>query len=175
MPYPVEAIANEFIDRAMKEPRQITNMQLQKLPFFAHGWGLVVLKDRLVEELPEARDYGPVYRRLYNSLRKYGAGPVTDYIRENDYLAFAAPSMRGDIVRAQLRDVEQQLVNVVWDSYKGYSAYDLSALTHRAGAPWATARSLGINSIITDRMMEEYFDGIASGTENASGESKVAS
>jgi uncharacterized phage-associated protein len=40
--YRVEAIANEFVKRAQAEGRALTNMQLQKLPYIAHGWGLAL-------------------------------------------------------------------------------------------------------------------------------------
>ncbi len=80
----VEAIANEFVKRARAEGRALTNMQLQKLPYIAHGWALALTSDELLSELPQAFPYGPVYRRLYDALKRYGAGKVTDFIYEGD-------------------------------------------------------------------------------------------
>jgi uncharacterized phage-associated protein len=48
------AIANEFILRAEHAGKQLTHMQLQKLVYLAHGWGLAVTGDPLIEDEFEA-------------------------------------------------------------------------------------------------------------------------
>ena len=74
-------IANEFIRRAAAEGRALTQMQLQKLVYIAHGWNLAINGDKLTSDDPQAWDYGPVYRDLWNALRSYGRAPVTREIR----------------------------------------------------------------------------------------------
>ena len=110
----VEAIANEFLKRAKAEDRTLTNMQLQKLPYIAHGWGLALTGKELVNCVPQAFPYGPVYRSLYGALKRYGSGAVSDFIHDNDGTAaeaFGAPP--GGIVTASLEPDEVGLLNAV--------------------------------------------------------------
>jgi hypothetical protein len=78
------AIANEFLERAQRERRPLTHMQLQKLVYLAHGWNLAVNGRPLIEDEIEAWDFGPVIRRLYDALSRYGANSVTRLIRWGD-------------------------------------------------------------------------------------------
>jgi uncharacterized phage-associated protein len=156
--YRVEAIANEFIERAKKEGRTLTNMQLQKLPYIAHGWALALLDEPLIADTPAAWDYGPVYRRLYNALRKYGSGDVTDLIHQNDWTPFPGLlTPKGEPVRAKLSKREEELIDVVWNSYKDLSAFHLSSLTHQADSPWTLARAQGQNAPISNEMIKAHF------------------
>ena len=61
-------IANEFIRRAAAEKRALTQMQLQKLVYIAHGWNLAINGEKLTHDDPQAWDYGPVYRDLWEAL-----------------------------------------------------------------------------------------------------------
>ena len=53
-------VANYFIKRALKEGKLFTPLQIQKLVFFAHAWGLALLNRPLLEKEFEAWAYGPV-------------------------------------------------------------------------------------------------------------------
>ncbi len=133
----VEAIANEFLKRSRAEGRSLTNMQLQKLPYIAHGWCLALAGDELVGEVPTAFPYGPVYLSLYDALRRYGSGAVGDFIHENDGTATESFGLvRGDVVNANLTDSEVKLVDAVWNAYKQFHAFQLSAMTHQDDSPW---------------------------------------
>lgn len=140
MAYDARAIANEFIKRAKRDGMALTNMQLQKLPYIAHGWASVLLNERLITQPAEAWTYGPVYRDLYNALRRYGADVVQDEIHENDDNPFLP---RGSVFQAHLTPVEARFLDDVWSVYRGYPAYQLSEMTHRQGTPWSTARAQG--------------------------------
>lgn len=130
----VKAIANEFLKRAKFESRSLTNMQLKKLPYIAHGWGLALYGRRLVSAQAEAWPYGPVYPELYKSLRQYGPLEVADMIHENDGDPYAEES--GPTLEAHLDKDETDLVNGVWEGYKKFDAFQLSNMTHRVGTPW---------------------------------------
>ncbi len=159
----VEAIANAFIRLARKEGRTLTNMQLQKLPYIAHGWGLVIVGGNLLDDVPQAWPYGPVYPRLYESLRRYGSGKVTDLIHQDDASPFCESEQdRGDIVEAALTPEETKLVQTVWDAYKGYTGQRLSALTHQPDSPWTiTTRDKQAYAEIDNELIREHFQKLA--------------
>src|SRR5437867_1299935 len=80
MGYDAETVANEFLRAAWQSGRTLTNMQLQKLVYIAHGYTLAMTHDPLIRQSVEAWRYGPVIRDLYRALQKYGAGQVTEFI-----------------------------------------------------------------------------------------------
>ena len=79
-PYRACAIANYFLERAEREP--ITQMKVQKLVYFAHGWHLGITQKPLINEQVEAWPYGPVIPSLYQDLKRWGADPITEPIKD---------------------------------------------------------------------------------------------
>lgn len=155
----VEAIANEFVKRARAEGLALTNMQLQKLPYIAYGWGIALTEEELLSELPQAFPYGPVYRKLYDALKRYGAGQVTDFIYEGDgAAAMGFNGERGEVVATTLSENETRLLDAVWNAYKKFSAYQLSAMTHQEDSPWTiTTRDKGPYHAITNDLIRKHF------------------
>ena len=130
------AIANEFIRRARAEGRTLTQMQLQKLVYIAHGWNLAVNGRPLTYDAPEAWDYGPVYRELHRALRPYGRDGVTSDIRNSDYVVGSFDEDPGAFTIAKLDADETAVIDRVYQDYGKFHAFQLSALTHRPGTPW---------------------------------------
>lgn len=149
------SIANEFLRRAYDERRELTHMQLQKLVYLAHGWTLAVTGKDLIEEEIEAWEYGPVIRRLYDALRRYGSQAVTQLIRWGDDLPY--PSGNYGEAKAELSNDEQALVDKVWETYRGYKAFQLSALTHADRTPWTNIYKPGQNKVIGPKDIRSYF------------------
>lgn len=120
------AVAQAFLDLAQKEGRSLSNMQLQKLVFFAHGIHLAAYNgEPLIDDEIRAWDFGPVIPSLYERLRKYGRGEVSAIISPEDRDTIDPSSSEGQAIRS------------VWKAYKGYSAWELSNITHRPGSPWS--------------------------------------
>jgi uncharacterized phage-associated protein len=138
------AIADWFIRRAAKDGRALTNMQLQKLVYFAHGWSLALLGEPLVADEVQAWEFGPVMPELYRSLARWGSGPV----REPTH-AKAKGGLGGE---------EDELLEEIYKGYAGRSAYQLSSLTHLKGSPWEQVfEPEQRGKVIPNTLMAEYF------------------
>ena len=160
MPYHSSlAIANEFLRRADAEGRPLSNMQLQKLVYLAHGWNLAVNGDPLIEDSFEAWDFGPVARRLYSALRKYGSGQVTDRLRWGDDTNF--PGDDAGLATADLTHDEVAVIDRVWETYGAFPAFKLSALTHSERSPWQHYYRRGRNQVIDNNRIYDYFAELA--------------
>ena len=111
---------------------------MQKLVYLAHGWNLTINGAPLTEDVPAAWDYGPVYKELYDALRRFGSGPVTSEIRAGEFGVgmFLDPPEADEIVRARLSDRERAVIDRVFSDYGKFHAFQLSALTHQDGTPW---------------------------------------
>jgi uncharacterized phage-associated protein len=160
------AIANEFIRRARAEKRALTQMQLQKLVYIAHGWNLAINGQPLTYDSPEAWDYGPVYKELRRALRHYGSDAVTKDIKYDDYVPGCFEDASEQDARAELSPGEQAVIDRVYRDYSKYHAFQLSALTHKRGTPWTTVYQDGSGKFreIPAEMIRGHFVELATGT-----------
>ncbi|QHJ80868.1 MAG: hypothetical protein [Bacteriophage sp.] len=180
MVYSAVSIANEFIRLAKDEDRPITNMQLQKLPYIAHGWSLALLDQPLISEHPKVWQYGPVYPSVYDALKIYGADPIDDYIYDNKWNPFVGQLYgdqfkKGNIIKANLTDVEKELINTVWNVYKEYDAFQLSALTHQPNTPWSIIKERdGEGCIIDNETIKKHYLELSARNNNHDSEKQLA-
>lgn len=152
------AIANEFIQRGL-EPgaRPLTHMQIQKLVYLSHGWSLGAAGLPLIEDQVEAWKFGPVIRKVYAALSRCGDAPVTREIHVGDDTIFYRGDDRGDVVSEPLTVAEDEILQLVWNSYGHLPAFKLSALTHQPGTPWSKTYAVGVNRVIPEELIAEHF------------------
>jgi uncharacterized phage-associated protein len=144
MPYNAAAVANTFLELAKRDHNPLTNMQLQKLVYIAHGWNLALASRPLFYNEIQAWEWGPVIPSLYNSLKKYGAGIV------NGKLPKGTPPV--DPFSTEMRIIEG-----VWRAYGNLSAMKLSGITHAEGTPWSETWAGGPYGVITDEKIERHY------------------
>ena len=149
------AIANEFIKRAKSKGRELTHMQLQKLVYLANGWMLAANGKPMVEDDPEAWEFGPVYRRLFEALKRYGKAPVESLIKWGDDTPFSLDD--DGVAQESLSPEESDIINLVWDAYGDMEGFQLSALTHQEGSPWNQTYKRGRNRRIPQSLIHEHF------------------
>ncbi|MBV8633049.1 MAG: DUF4065 domain-containing protein [Burkholderiaceae bacterium] len=125
--YSAHAIANRFLQLAQNSGRQLTNMQLQKLVFLAHGFALGLLNRPLTFHNVHAWQFGPVIPKLYKSLQAYGNGTVTAPLK--------SPSPDQDAL-LYTDDEAKAIIAGVWNAYGQWNGSKLSALTHLPESPW---------------------------------------
>jgi uncharacterized phage-associated protein len=143
-----QAVANAFVRLAGEQGRKLTNMQLQKLVFFAQAYALALLDKCLYEKNIHAWQWGPVIPTLYKSLQKYGSGFVTEEIETSD--SVAADSEAEGVIRG------------VWEAYGMYTGAQLSEITHRPGSPWVRAWERKPFSIIDVGEIKDYYQDLVS-------------
>lgn len=152
-PYDARRVANFFLD---KEP--LTQMKLHKLLFYAHGWHLGFKGRPLLDEVLEAWTYGPVVPTIYAEFRNFGSSlidlPAFWMNPKGDRFEPVPPVESGD-------GFARRLLERVWDVYGGFTAPQLSAMTHSPNSPWSQARK-GYNGVvrfpnIPDSLIEKHF------------------
>jgi uncharacterized phage-associated protein len=158
MAYQAASIANEFIDLSTQANRKITQIEIQKLVYFAHGWNLALRDAPLIGELVEAWKWGPVVRTLYDAFRRFGSDPITEKAYTwrfadrriiQELATISSNSSAADIYT-------KALVLKVWKDYGYLRPFDLVDLTHRPDSPWKKAYSEGQTYIPNDEI-RTYF------------------
>jgi uncharacterized phage-associated protein len=158
--YDARTIANLVLELACKRNIPLTNLQIQKLVYFSHGYYLRETKKPLCKEGFEAWDFGPVSRTLYNALKRNGDGPVLHRIDAFD------PIKQRAIPLPDLADpTAQKAVEKTVGIYCSWSAFDLVELTHSFGSPWSRTMELAesranLGMKITDEMILDHFEGL---------------
>jgi len=137
------AIANELLRLVGEQDKQLTNMQLQKLVFLAHGYCLAVLGRPLHFHNTHAWQWGPVIPKLYKALQRYGSDFVTEPLQTND--AVNPDSEEAEIIQAVL------------DQYGHYTGGQLSALTHRPNTPWSQTWAREKFAVIDNELIRRYY------------------
>ena len=140
-------IANQFVDLSLRDGvDDLTPMKIQKLVFYAHGWHWAIFDSPLIDEQVEAWEYGPVIPRLYSNLREYGNQPITEHLRTVNFgsdfdwskFEWIEPGIGcQENATADEKSNAIALTEAVWKKFKGYSAIQLSNMTHMLGTPWA--------------------------------------
>lgn len=131
-------------------------MKLQKLVYNFHGWHLAVTGEPGISEEVQAWPYGPVIPALYHQFKHFGSNPITGYGQEIDPKTGRYASLY--IGPHDTRFTE--IFDAVWEKYIGFSALQLSALTHAMGTPWSQAREAD-QPTISSEIIRKYFLEIA--------------
>jgi len=168
MPYQAASIANELLDLASQSGRKVTQIDIQKIVYFAHGWHLALKGRELVAEPIEAWPYGPVIRALYDAFKKFGSDPITE----------KAPSWRmgpdgrftcetPTIQSASPADdfYTRSLVQKVWAKYGTIPPFKLVEITHLADSPWRKAFEQK-KTYISNESIRDYFKSLMAQGQN---------
>ncbi|MGT8840350.1 Panacea domain-containing protein, partial [Vibrio cholerae] len=69
-------VAKELLFLAKGSGINLTNMQIQKLVYIAHGLHLAIQKEALLEEPVRAWKHGPVIPEVYRAYKQYLNGNI---------------------------------------------------------------------------------------------------
>jgi uncharacterized phage-associated protein len=121
--YDARQIANWFVERAARDGRRLTIMQLLKLVYISHGWHLEMRNAPLIPNKIEAWKFGPVIPDVYKAFRGQGVEVHTP-------VAVSAHPIAPH---------DAHLLEQIYGSYGKMPAQRLSDMTHEAGGPWDQA------------------------------------
>jgi uncharacterized phage-associated protein len=151
MPYSADAIANFFLDKATATNRPLTQMHVQKFAFYSHGWYLALDNSGhpLIGEPVEAWKWGPVFRSLYREFADFKNSPINRKARDikaipkpdgGFTISMWEPSLEIEQPDDVDRDLARAVLERVWEVYGGFTASQLSNMTHAEGEPWRIIR-----------------------------------
>jgi uncharacterized phage-associated protein len=131
MSYDVREIANFVLDFAEERGVSVTNIDINKIVYFLHGWYLAKTDRPLVSAKIEAWDYGPVFRELYHEFKWHVNGAITSRAQRRSPISAklerCVPDIHGD-------DVE--FIAPLIERYIRMSTFKLVELSHAGGGPW---------------------------------------
>lgn len=130
--YDVRDIANFVLDSADRRNLSITNLSLQKLLYFIHGWFYSIYDEPLVRNKFEAWQYGPVQRVIYDQFKTFKNGPIrgvrATYIDpETGESVYKLPKVETN---------HASLIEQVIDKYAKFTAGQLVEESHAEDSPW---------------------------------------
>ena len=162
MPFPATAIANELLDCAEDSFSSLTQINIQKLVYFAHGWHLAWSKKPLILDSIEAWEYGPVVRNLYNQFRRFRSKPITEKAMDLRMDNFGKVVTSLPCLDQSLDGVyAKSVIQAIWKQYGQLPPFQLVELTHVPDSPWEKARRSG-QTLISNDEIEKYFTGLLS-------------
>lgn len=143
MSYDPKLVAEWFIHRAEQEGEYLTQMKLQKLVYITHGWSLGLFDKPLIDSKVEAWKWGPVIPSLYAEYARYGSRPIVEDC---------------GIFPPLFPEREEALLEENWRVYRGFTAAQLSDLTHRDGTPWSEAYNPNVRfATITEESIKRHY------------------
>ena len=129
-----EGVANFFIQRSLDTNcPDLSQLKLQKLVYFGHGWYLGLSATPLFVEPVQAWRYGPVIQSLRREFRHCGSSPITKKARD---IRMEEGVLREYDVPLKNVEVITPFLSRIWDIYGGFSPIQLTNMTHEEGTPW---------------------------------------
>ena len=161
-------IANEFLRLAKGN---LTQMQVQKLAYIAHGWNWAINGQPLVAEDAQAWPYGPVYPDLYQHTKFFGREAIGRQITPDDSEVarfFGDGRQTAKPYAASLSPAERAVVEHVWRRYGSLNAIRLSELTHQPNTPWFKAfRTNGQGATLSEQDIRAHYAELAQRASDA--------
>ena len=164
MAYDPLAVANYFLEHAWENGDQLSNMKLQKLVYYAHGWHLALTEQPLIDRRIEAWPWGPVVPAIYHEFKFYGNEPILglapDALEDADDDGEIPPCVIPE--DSEGKPYAIRLLNRIYEVYGGYTPSQLSNMTHAEGTPWEQISKqyggqIPKRTVIEDEAIREYF------------------
>jgi len=139
---------------------KLSNLQLQKLVYIAHGYLLGWKGNPLFSEAVNAWKYGPVISTIYHQFKRF---------RDNKIEGLNLSDLT-----LELSSDSEEIVSGVLDMYGNDNTMDLVNITHQTDTPWDTVWNSqeGKNKLFTaipNDLIKDHYRKVISDTENVNG------
>lgn len=125
----------------------ITHLKVQKLLYYAQGIMLAITGKPLFKEDIVAWQHGPVVKEVYNKLSYNGRNEISFNKKWFDV-----------IEQIESNDELSEILNVTYENFGGYTAWQLREKSHIPGGPWeVTVDTKGMNTVIDNNLIKTYF------------------
>ena len=147
-----EQVAATFVKLCKeKSGTDPTNLKLQKLVYIANGYSLAIQNRPIHCDDTHAWTFGPVSKKLYESLKHHGRLGVT---KINDISGCpVAPLAMGSR--------EFKIVEAVFEEFGNLPAGKLVDITHKPGTPWEVTWRSNPYSVIENSLTRSYYKSVA--------------
>ena len=134
-------VAKYFLTLQEDDARDISNLKLQKLLYYAQGYHLALFARPLFDDRIEAWIHGPVVPAIYFQYKNHGGEPIPP----------------PDDFDSALHDCETiEFLDEVYGAVGQFTAWKLREMTH-AEPPWKEAFNPGDPGDISHDAMRSYF------------------
>ena len=125
----------------------LTHLKIQKLLYYADGICLAVTDNPLFNEKIYAWPHGPVVKEVYEKLSVNGKNEIS--FNDKDW----------DTVQAMNENATLfDILVTTYDSYAGYTAWQLREKSHVVGGPWqVTVDTKSMQKEIESKLIRDYF------------------
>jgi uncharacterized phage-associated protein len=156
--YEARKICNFLIACRETHKFPLTNLRLNKLLYFIHGWGLTSRTEGLIRNHFLAWDHGPVVRPVYDAFKACGDNPIKEPASYLDYIAGENRIVAYDDIAPD----DAGVIERVFRSYDRFTTGQLIDISHVVGGPWHTvysawAKDKGINLRIPNDLIRAHF------------------
>ncbi len=159
-----EGVANFFIQTAIDAGcTDLSQLKLQKLVYFAHGWHLGLSGNPLFSEPVQAWRYGPVIQSLRREFRAFGSLPINKKARD---IKIENGVLREYDVPLKEPEAISPFLSRIWDLYGKFTPIQLTNMTHEEGTPWHQIAvhyqfQIPLGITIPNDLIQSYFQALA--------------
>lgn len=139
---------NQAINDNYEIYENLTHLKLQKLLYFAQGISLAKNGITLFSDKIEAWEHGPVVKSVWNKFSSKGREEITISDVNNS----------SEIIRKIESDTTtREVLNMTYDNFAIYTAWQLRNMTHIIGGPWYVTYFPNKNKEISTNIIKDYF------------------
>ncbi|EGQ8476337.1 DUF4065 domain-containing protein [Vibrio cholerae] len=117
-------VAYKILQLAKEKGITLSNLQLQKLVYIAHGYMLGWKSKPLVSDDIQAWKYGPVIHSIYGQFKEYGSNKIP------------VDGIENVSISEEFTEDEITCMKGILDLYAHRTAESLITITHQENTPW---------------------------------------
>lgn len=147
------SVANHFLERASKEGRSLTALQINYLLYLAHGWHLAYFDKPLLNEGFLAGRHGIKPICFHAALAKWGNQGIWEPFRSGPHpldVEFSPP----------LPAEGMAFLEAFWNAYVPFGGLQLARVCTSQDSPWARTWQGGPERALSHALLKEHFLGL---------------